>query len=61
MIPYGSSATATREWAQLAAEWYSYEAGVDSEQVAEMQQVGSQPEGHPAWGRRRRLDVGGLR
>jgi len=27
------------EWAQIAAQWYTYGVGVDSEQVAEMQQV----------------------
>ncbi|KAF5361020.1 hypothetical protein D9756_004833 [Leucocoprinus leucothites] len=55
-----SDVAATREWAQIAVEWYSYEVGADSEQVEEMRQVALQPEGHSAWGTHRRLDVGGM-
>jgi len=45
------------EWAQIAAQWYTYEVGVDSEQVAEMQQVALQPERHRAWGTRPKYTV----
>ena len=40
------------EWAQIAAQWYTYEVGVDSEEVAEMRRVALKPESHYAWGTR---------
>ncbi|KXN88140.1 SET domain-containing protein 5, partial [Leucoagaricus sp. SymC.cos] len=55
-----SDSAATREWAQVAAEWYTYEVGGDSEQVAEMESVALRPESHAAWGTHRQLNVGGL-
>ncbi|KAF5382537.1 hypothetical protein D9615_002829 [Tricholomella constricta] len=54
-----SDATATRKWAELAIEWYSYELGRDSEQVREMSGVAVKPESHPGWGSREPLEVGG--
>ncbi|GLB38298.1 putative this enzyme is required for electron transfer from NADP to cytochrome P450 in microsomes [Lyophyllum shimeji] len=45
-----SDATATREWAELAIQWYSNELGTDSEQVDEMIEVAVDPKSHPAWG-----------
>lgn len=54
-----SDATATREWAELAIEWYSYELGLDSEQVDEMVEVVVKPQSHPGWGTREPLEVGG--
>lgn len=52
-----SEAAEVAEWAQIAAQWYTYEVGVDSEQVAEMQQVALQPERHRAWGTRPKYTV----
>ncbi|KAF8073662.1 hypothetical protein FPV67DRAFT_1409441 [Lyophyllum atratum] len=54
-----SDATAAREWAELALEWYTYELGLDSEQVGEMVEVIANPQGHPGWGSREPLEVGG--
>lgn len=54
-----SSSSATREWAQIAVVWYSYEVGIDSEQVGEMRGIALSPESHPAWNTRNRLEVGG--
>ncbi|KAI0072028.1 hypothetical protein K474DRAFT_1729905, partial [Panus rudis PR-1116 ss-1] len=54
-----SDSRAVREWAALAAKWYSYELGADSEQAMEMESVMAVPERHRVWGTRRREDVGG--
>lgn len=53
-----SDATATREWAELAIKWYTYELGGDSEQVQEITQVVTDPRRHFAWATREPLDVG---
>ncbi|TFK40697.1 hypothetical protein BDQ12DRAFT_601150, partial [Crucibulum laeve] len=54
-----SDASAAREWAQTAIEWYTYEIGGDSEELEEMQVVVARPESHRAWGSRERRSVGG--
>jgi len=54
-----SDAAATREWAELAIEWYTYELGLDSEQVDEMIEVVVKPQNHPGWGTRELMEVGG--
>ncbi|KAK0464306.1 uncharacterized protein EV420DRAFT_1036375 [Desarmillaria tabescens] len=54
-----SDASAARAWAKAAAEWYGYELGQDSEQVANMGAIISKPEVHHAWGTRVHLIVGG--
>ncbi|KAF8895296.1 hypothetical protein BD779DRAFT_1498662 [Infundibulicybe gibba] len=55
-----SDATATRDWAQLAAEWYSYELGSDSAFVVEAQKIAKEPSSHRQWGSRPPTKVGGL-
>ncbi|KAK0187869.1 hypothetical protein F5146DRAFT_731719 [Armillaria mellea] len=54
-----SDASATRAWAKVAAEWYGYELGQDSEQVTNMLAIIARPEAHYAWGTREQLVVGG--
>lgn len=51
------SERATRQWAALAQEWYSYELGADSEQVATMLALLENPRRHYAWGTRERINV----
>ena len=53
------SATATREWAQKAVEWYSYEIGAEATHVIDMSVIMERPERHGAWGTRETGDVGG--
>ena len=53
------SAEATRQWATLAARWYGYELGVDSDYVQEMDETRLRPETHRAWGTRNKMLVGG--
>lgn len=48
-----------RLWADLAAEWYSYELGYDSIEAARVRLISSDPTKHPAWGTREELLVGG--
>jgi hypothetical protein len=55
-----NSGAAVAEWAGIAAEWYGYELGGDSEQVEEMVSIQERPRVHPAWGSRGRVDVGGF-
>ena len=52
LVPLCSN-TATKEWAEKAVEWYSYELGGDSEQVMELQKTLAQ-----AWGTQEKMDVG---
>jgi len=54
-----SDGAATQEWATLAAKWYGYEVGVDSDYVQEMQETAVHPETHRAWGTRDKMLVGG--
>ncbi|KAK0201988.1 hypothetical protein DFS33DRAFT_1351269 [Desarmillaria ectypa] len=54
-----SDASAARAWAKIAAEWYGYELGQDSEQVANMGAIIARPETHYVWGTRGHLIVGG--
>ncbi|SJL07711.1 uncharacterized protein ARMOST_11061 [Armillaria ostoyae] len=54
-----SDASAARAWAKVAAEWYGYELGQDSEQVANMMAIIARPEAHHARGTREHLIVGG--
>ncbi|KAG7445775.1 SET domain-containing protein [Guyanagaster necrorhizus] len=54
-----SDVSAARAWATVAAEWYGYELGQDSEQVANMGAIIARPEAHYAWGTREHLIVGG--
>jgi hypothetical protein len=54
-----SSAAAARQWATLAARWYGYELGVDSDYAQEMEQAILLPEKHRAWGTRNKMLVGG--
>ncbi|KAK0244024.1 hypothetical protein EDD85DRAFT_806503 [Armillaria nabsnona] len=54
-----SDASAALAWAKVAAEWYGYELGQESEQVANMMAIIARPEAHHAWGTREHLIVGG--
>lgn len=51
---------ATRQWATLAREWYGYELGKDSEQVAGMQALIDNPRQYPAWASKNHMEVGDL-
>ncbi|KIJ54906.1 hypothetical protein M422DRAFT_152563 [Sphaerobolus stellatus SS14] len=51
---------ATREWATLSQEWFGYELGQDSEQVASMAILAEAPRRHSVWGTRERVNVGTL-
>ena len=53
------SLSAVKEWASLAAKWFSYEIGADSGQFKEMEMVMARPGSHHAWGKRPILIVGG--
>ena len=53
------SAQAAREWADLAAMWYGYELGADSEYVQEVEGVIRSPQTQRSWGTRRHQSVGG--
>lgn len=55
----GHSVLATQQWAELAAEWYAYELGGDSEQVAAMRAVAADGTRHARWKSRGGLVVGG--
>ena len=59
MLRLHSSAQATQEWAQLAANWYSFELGSDSEQVKEMERTVTHPHSHVAWESQKKQKVGG--
>ncbi|KAG7088604.1 hypothetical protein E1B28_012578 [Marasmius oreades] len=50
-------AGATREWAEVGLEWYSYELGSDSEPAESMRALMGDPERHHAWGSRERMYV----
>ncbi|KAF8574326.1 hypothetical protein K439DRAFT_1654504 [Ramaria rubella] len=54
-----SDEPATREWADLAQEWYGYELGEDSEQVENIRIFVDNPQQHVVWGTRDRMNVGG--
>ncbi|KAK1236263.1 hypothetical protein PQX77_000497 [Marasmius sp. AFHP31] len=53
-----SDAMATREWAKLAIEWYSYELGSDSELTEHMKTIVENPQLHRSWAVRGSLSVG---
>ncbi|KAF9267574.1 SET domain-containing protein [Marasmius fiardii PR-910] len=48
-------ATATREWAQVALQWFIYEVGSDSEQAESMRVLMVDPERHHSWGTRKKM------
>ncbi|KAF8517412.1 hypothetical protein BU17DRAFT_76441 [Hysterangium stoloniferum] len=50
---------AAREWSTLAQEWYGYELGQDSIQVASMHTLAENPRRHSAWATKDRMNVGG--
>jgi hypothetical protein len=60
-MPYTTSENATSAWSKLAAEWFGYELGVDSEQVWDALAVAGSPKTHQAWASGKRMMVGGPR
>ena len=48
-----------RKWSALAREWYAIELGQGCLQIQFTDRILARPDGHPAWGSRERLDVGG--
>lgn len=52
------SEDATRAWAQLAKEWYTYELGHDSQQVQQILGILEKPRSHVMWRTRGREEVG---
>jgi hypothetical protein len=53
------SAKAVVQWAQLAARWYTYELGEDSEYVRGMLNIARYPTMHERWGTREKMVVEG--
>lgn len=56
---YYDSAESAREWAKLAAKWYTLEDGSGAERVELMRGLSEYPERHGAWGSRDVIVVGG--
>ncbi|KAH8104497.1 hypothetical protein BXZ70DRAFT_590873 [Cristinia sonorae] len=54
-----SDGQATRQWAEVAQEWFGYELGKDSAQTQEMRKIVAQPMSHSVWGTRGGERVGG--
>lgn len=54
-----SDKQAAREWADLAAKWYRYELGADSEIVHAMEDISADPTSHRAWAKKAEETVGG--
>ena len=59
MLKLFHSKEAACKWAKLAAEWFGYELGKDSNFVRNMRMVVGDPRQHQSWGTRESMNVGG--
>ncbi|TFK70366.1 hypothetical protein BDN72DRAFT_856973 [Pluteus cervinus] len=54
-----SDGSATKQWAELAVKWFTFELGRDSEQVVNLLPAVNHPQKHTAWAQRGAMIVGG--
>ncbi|KLO05931.1 SET domain-containing protein [Schizopora paradoxa] len=52
-----SDADSVISWGELAAEWYTYELGSDSDLTISVRHTVANPDSHPAWGTRSRQRI----